>query len=513
MVSEKLLSRKIKSPKSTDNRVGLTKNLFWVFIVLYILFSLLLFDPKLFTGGDNAVYINLAQSLVHGKGYKDLNKPGEPGHTQYPPGLPLLLSLVMLVFGKSVIAMKFFIMLCGVAAFYLFYLISRRVFKDNFFLACAAYLLVPIFISYNHWILSEIPFLLANLAVIYFILRTEEGKKIFYYPAFLCTVFAFFIRTPGIALVMAVLAYLIVRRKYRELLIFSALFLVLLIPWLIRNAHYSQTGGYIDQFLAKNMYQPDLGRIGIADFLGRIFNNFRAYIFAILPQSLFSAITAKPLLFLLGLLSTTLLGYELYNRRREWSIFEFFLIFGFPLQLIWPAVWTSDRFLLPLLPVMIIYLLLGLIRLSARIKYLIPALSIFFILVNTLAIFAQARAAVTNNRAYLRGDHYAGYEPVWRRYFETIDWIKKNIPDDKIILNRKPEFVYLLSGHKSFIYPFTTNSDKMQASINQADYILLDYCWNTTPMYLIPALNKEPDKYEVAYRTRPPEFYVLKIKK
>jgi hypothetical protein len=258
-----------------------------------------------------------------------------------------------------------------------------------------------------------------------------------------------------------------------------------------------------------------LGRIGVADFLGRIFSNFRLYFFSILPQSLFSAIAAAWLLFLLGLACLAMLGYGFFVRRREWSIFEFFLIFGLAVLVVWPEIWSSDRFLLPLLPILIIYILVGLTRVAARLKFVFPALGFFFILVNLWSIFAQARVSVANNLDYFRGDRYAGYSPDWRRYFETIDWIKKNVPDDPVIMARKPEFVFLLSGRKSFVYPYTTDPEKMRASIDQADYVLLDnFSWTgTTRRYLLPVLQSEPDRYEVVYRSRPPEFYVLKIKK
>jgi hypothetical protein len=482
---------------------------------LYAVLSLLLFDPKPFTGGDNAVYMNLAQSLVQGKGYKNLNQPGEPGHTQYPPGFPALLGLLMLVFGKSIVMMKFFIMLCGLAAFYLFYLITLRVFKENYYLALTAYLLVPLIINYNHWILTEIPFLLANLATVYLMLRAEEGKKAYYYPAFLCANFAFFIRSTGIALIGAMLLYLVIRKKFREALIFLGIFLALFIPWQIRNSHYSQAGGYLDQFLAKNFYQPELGRIGVVDFLNRIFSNFRLYFFSILPQSLFYAIAAAWLLFLLGLVNLGLLIYGFIIRRRSWSILEFFLIFGLAVLLVWPEIWSSDRFLLPLLPILIIYILVGLTRVATRFKFAFPALGFFFVLVNLWSIFAQARVSVANNLDYFRGDRYAGYTLDWRRYFETIDWVKQNIPKDQVIMARKPEFVYLLSGHKSFIYPYTTDQQTMRASIDQADYIIVDdFLWTGhTRRYLIPALQLEPNRYMIVYQSRPPEFYILKIRK
>ncbi len=509
------MSRKIKSPKSNDKRSGLNKNIFWILLAVYTVLSLLLFDPKLFTGGDNAVYINLAQSLVQGKGYKNLNLPGEPGHTQYPPGFPALLGLVMLIFGESVLAMKFFILACGLAAFYLFYLICLRIFKERYYLAAAAYILVPVFIIYNHWILSEIPFLLCNLAALYLFMRAEDGKKGFYYPAFACAYFAFFIRTTGIALIGAVFLTLLVRKRYKELGIFLGGFVILFIAWQVRNSHYPQTGGYLDQFLAKYYYKPELGRIGIVDFLVRIVNNFVFYFFTVIPQSLFAAVTGRVLLIALGVLSLALLVAGFIVRRRTWSIIEFFLLFGLAVLLVWPEVWSSDRFLLPILPVLVIYILLGLTSLRSRLAYALPAVAAFFILANLWAMLAMAQTAVADNLKYLRGDRYAGYSTDWRRYFEAIAWIKKNVPGDQVIMARKPEFVYLLSHHKSFIFPFTNDREEMVKSIKTVDYIILDnFAWTgTSRRYLVPVLQEKPELYDIVYQTPPPEFYVLKVKK
>ena len=162
-----------------------------------------------------------------------------------------------------------------------------------------------------------------------------------------------------------------------------------------------------------------------------------------------------------------------------------------------------------------IYIILGLNRIKTKLKFALPALGFFFVLVNLWSIFAQARTTITDNLGYLRGDRYAGYTLDWRRYFETIDWVKQNIPKDQVIMARKAEFVYLLSGHKSFVFPYTTDFVKMRQSIDQADYILLDqFFWTgTTRRCLVPALQQEPNRYQIIYQSGPPEFYVLKIKK
>ncbi|UCG43830.1 MAG: hypothetical protein JSU73_04220, partial [candidate division WOR-3 bacterium] len=86
-------------------------------ISLFLVTAFLLFDPKLYTGGDNAVYLVLAQSLARGTGYTDVHLPVPTSHTQYPPGFPALLAPLVLAFGGvNVLAAKLLVLVCGVIA-------------------------------------------------------------------------------------------------------------------------------------------------------------------------------------------------------------------------------------------------------------------------------------------------------------------------------------------------------------------------------------------------------------
>lgn len=486
---------------------------FFILLAIQMILAILLFDPKLFTGGDNAVYINLGQALLEGKGYRDLNKPDEPIHTQYPPGFPLMLAAVMMIFGQSIIALKLFVLFCGLTAFYLFFLISREFFKEKYYLAVTAYALVPVLIIYYHWLLSEIPFLLLNLTALFLLIKAEKNK-LFYYPSFFCAYFAFFTRTTGIALILSVLFFLLIRKRYRELAVFLAGFIILFAAWMIPVGRHARTGGYLDQFFYRNYYQPELGKINLMDFLGRITHNFIFYFFTILPQSLFAPVKNQVLLAALGLMTLGLIIYGFVLRRQQWSAMEIYLIFGLGILLAWPEVWSSDRFLLPLLPILIIYAVCGLLNLRKVLAYARPTLTVLFLLINLWALLDLAQPTVANNLRFLRGDRYAGYTTDWRRYFETIEWIKTNTPGQSVIMARKPEFVYLLAKRKSFVYPYTSDQRVMEQSIQAADYILLDqFFWTgTTRRYLLPVLQAHLERYEVVYQSPRPEFYILKIK-
>lgn len=507
-----------KKKKTQSNKNFLKKNkLLLIFLFIYIVLSFLFFDLKLFTGGDNAVYIILAESIVSGKGYKNIHMPDEPEHTQYPFGLPLLISLFLLIFGSSVSAVKLLIFLTGCGSMYFMYKITKHLFKDRTTIIMLFYLSIPIFIIYNHWILSEIPFLFFSLGTLYFFIKAQENKNIFYYISFVFATYSFFIRTAGISLIIAMIFFLLIKKQFKLLGIFLLIFLAIFIPWQIRNASIPIEGSYIDKLLAKNPYRMELGRVSLFDLLTRVWNNFILYAFTILPMTLLPIFKTGVLLALSGFVFIVLTIIGIVKKTKKITAIGLYFIFGVIILLAWPKVWSSDRFLLPILPILILYIFSGISWLGEKIKskYFIPVVIGVLILLNIIEIVPLAKNSVANNSAYLKGDKYAGYTADWKRYFEIIELIEKNIPEDKIIMARKPEFVYLLSRRKSFIYPITSDHTKIKDAIARSDYIIFDsfYWTGTTKRVLLPVLQEDPSLYEVIYKTKKPEFYLLKVKK
>ncbi|KPK63554.1 hypothetical protein AMJ83_06510 [candidate division WOR_3 bacterium SM23_42] len=499
-----------KHSKETKNRFLL------LFVGIFLLLSLLLFDPKLFTGGDNAVYAILARSIARGKGYKDLYLPDEQPHTQYPFGFPLLLAPLVLIFGTNVLMLKCLVLLTGVAAFYFMCKICESLFRGKSYIILSMFISIPIFAIYNHWILSEMPFLFFSLGAVYLLMKTSAGRGHFYYLAFMFAIFAFFIRAAGISLILGITVWLLVKGRYKQLAIFIILFLIIFVPWQIRNAGITTSGGYLDQLLAKNPYQMEAGRITLLGLMTRVWDNLVLYAFTILPVSLMPFLKQGSVAVMVGLLFVALTGIGFFWRAKNLTVFEFYFTFGVLVLLGWPKVWSSDRFLLPILPIFLIYAYFGLSWLKEKInfKYMIEVFAGIFVLFNILEILPMVRQAIQDNTAYLKGDLHAGYTADWQRYFELIAWMQHNIPKDRIIMARKPEFVYLLSGHKSFRYPFTTNQEEVARAIARCDFVVLDnfYWTGTSRRYLFPVLQKTPEAYEIVKQTRRPEFYLLRVK-
>ncbi len=490
-----------------------------LFLGIYILLSIFVFDPKLYTGGDNAVYIILAESIVDGKGYRNVSLPEEPPHTQFPPGFPLLLSLPILLFGPNIIILKLIVFLTSIGAFIFMYKICGFLFREEVVYIMPFYLSIPIFMTYNHWILSEMPFLCLSLGALYFFIRAEVGKKYLFIISFFLSFCAFFIRTAGVSLIAGILFLLLIKRNYRYFCIFLSVFLILSVPWYIRNIHVAGQVSYIDQLLAKNPYSMELGRINFYEFLARVRFNLVFYSFTLFPKALLPIFdeSGSLTLTLLGSIFLLLTFIGFIRRIRNIGLIEIYFIFGVIMVLGWPKSWSSQRFLLPILPIFIIYVYFGLLWLGKKLKLVIVVYMLIgiCIVVNLLHVGALTKNTIVNNKKYLSGDKYAGYESEWRAYFEAIELIKKKVPTDRIIMARKPEFVYLTSRHKSFTYPFTINSNKMKYAIKKSDFIIIDNfpLLYQTRYYLLPILRKDPDDYVIVGITREPGFYVLQVLK
>lgn len=488
-----------------------------LFVCIYLLLSIFLFDPKLHTGGDNARYIILAESIASGQGYKDMYLPEEPPHTQYPPGFPLLLALPILVFGSNVIILKCIVLLMGVASVFFMYRIGECLFREKINMIMPYYLSIPILIEFNHWILSEIPFLCFSLGAVYFFIKARAHKEYFYYISFILATYSVFIRTAGISLIIAMLLFLLLKKQYKYMLILLLIFLVVFVPWQIRNMRIPHEGGYLEQLLAKRPYWMESGKAGFRDLIMRGWKNFVFYAALGLPLTLLASVASPWMVRILGLIFIILIIIGMLERRKHFSIIEFYFPLGLLILLVWPLVWATERFLLPLLPIFVIYIFFGLFWLERKIKvaFFAPLVTGLFVFLNVLTIGSEARDMFTNNIEYMKGNTYAGYKPDWRHYFNVIAWIKENIPEDELIMSRKPEFVYFLSKHKSFAHPFSFDQDKVEEAFERSDYIILDnFTWTiASKHYLRPVIEKQIERTQLIYVTETPRFYLIKVKK
>ena len=490
-------------------------------LTAFVILAGLSFDPKPFVGGDNANYVLLSQSLANNKGLTEIWTPGTAYNALYPFGFPLLLAPVSLL-RMAYPWYKLIPFLSALAGLAILWLILRR---QGVLLATAVTALCavnPVILDYSHWVLSELSFMTFLLLTVWLMLRWEEKEdNVTFVMLILATAFTNHIRSSGIALLVGFVVHLFIKRKFRAAMTLFSGFVLLSIPWALRNRAMGSGLSYVDWLLVRDPYQVESGNVTIFELLQRVWYNARLYFGSIIPQAVFPHGEPEGSRGpgLLGFLLTGLpmLAGIIIRLVKKSSSYDWCIFFYFGLMLLWPSSWTDVRFALPVLPFFILYLFQGYRALAGTIsKSIRPYLAVLLFLVLFAASLAQAASSWSRNiemqSAYRKGDHLAGYDPAWRSFFTAAEWIKASTPENSIVVSRKPSLFYLSAQRKTFCYPFTANRDSVLKVIDRADYVMVEPVSGTGQRYLIPAIQPLLDKkYKIIYANGNPPTYVLQI--
>ncbi len=472
----------------------------------HLILSLLTFQPQPHTGGDNAAYLSLGTALLEGRGYVTLYDPVAPAHTQYPPVFPAILAGALAVGLTPWASLKVLLSVFSALAVAFAYLWIRRRRRPALALGVGGLLaLRPGVLEQGHWILSDVPFWCFTMAGLWGFERLPRERRATYALGVLAIVLAYFTRSAGLPLALAAAGWLTLRRRWRQLAGFAALLLPLAMLWWLRAR---QHGGidYVSQFWYVNPYAPDLGRIGALDLFDRMAENGSKYARIHLPILLTGA--ARPLAIAA---SFGVLGFGFYGwlrRARRPGITELFLPLYLGLLLIWPAVWSGERFLLPVLPVLLYYAGDGLVRAGwlARRRSGFAAAAVAGAVLVVLAL-PQLAMAVTRSGdcmiEYRMGNRYACLHPAWRDFFGVAEWAGAQLPADAAVLSRKPSLFWAIAGLPSRSYPLSPEFAALLETARAAGarYIVLDHLDGLSQAYLGPAIAQRPGSFCLLYRS------------
>ena len=251
--------------------------------LLHFLLGLIVFEPTLFPGGDNAAYLILGEALRTGEGYRDLYLPGTPLHDKYPPLLPSLLALSGWVGGVIVAKVLMLAFTSGVVWVTAHF--GRRWAGKGPALAAAGVLAVnPTLLEYGHYILSEAPFTLFVTLALWLALRGDRKSVAF---ALVAASMAFMTRTAGLALLVALpLAWLLEGRRVRALGAAGAAVGVIGGWVLYQRWAAPGRGGYLAELLLANPYDAGAGSVEVGGLVVRAAENSWRYVESVLPQTL-----------------------------------------------------------------------------------------------------------------------------------------------------------------------------------------------------------------------------------
>ena len=505
-------------------------------VVLHGVVGVLAFDPGPHVGGDNTAYLALARSILdHGR-YLELWNPARPPHTQYPPGFPGILAVAWTLGIRSWVGMKLMMLGFSAAAIGLSYLWIRARTTATTAAGLGLILAVaPGVAAENQWILSDVPFWAVTMGAL---LALERGRTGWGIVLAFC---ALALRTAGLPLLVAIVLWLGLRRRWRLALTTAAVLLAVAGLWTLRAPAVENP--YVSQFWLQDPYIPELGRVGAVGLLERLVANAEQYGLRILMRSLVGAVgllAAVGGVVLAGSAAVGLVarlvgrvdgpddgarsadratgaaraagemratGSATVGALRIGPV-EIFAVLYAGMLLLWPEPWASDRFLFPLLPVLLVYAASGVSVLPwpaarGRVRVGAAALILGFALPPSFTLWSMAAECRT---AVRKSGLFACLAPEQRAYLELAEWSRGRLPDDAVVVSRKPRQWYWFSGYPGEVYPFTLDHEKLleQAARLGARYVVLDELGGTAEVYLLPAVTELQRRFCLVGERRQP---------
>jgi hypothetical protein len=293
-----------------------------------------------------------------------------------------------------------------------------------------------------------------------------------------------YVRTVGEATAVGVLAWAWWRDR-RGGLAASAAFVLLMLPWWVRDVTLAGGWRYLEELRSATYQDPSAGSVSLADLLGRAAGNA-------------AFVLGKPgALGALGIVGGAIAGVLLlvgYWRTlrtvggaAEWAVIPLVLA-----VLVWPI--RTGRYLLPVVPLACIYGLVGglvalawlsrrldgmktkderrrtkpertipsfVLRLSSHPLEVVLALGLAFALFEALY---TARESAANVRALAAGAAPAAYyrsRPDWAHYLEAAAWVRDHAGPGDVALTRRHFAFYVYSGHFTDKYRFDVSDEEL----------------------------------------------------
>ncbi len=427
-------------------------------------------------GDDFAQYILQAKNIVEGKpqtetGYvydKALPVIAPPA---YPAGFPLMLAVVYKVKGNSIHAFNYLISLL------LFLLcVTMFLFFRNHFSELTALFLVLIF-AYNPWtlsfkteILSDIPYALFFLLTTILYLRFRERNSLAHHLliGISCGIMLS-VRGVATVFVIALLLhslYLIFKEGRNRTPIIKRTLVILgsasVFYFLLNIVFVHVPTGRFLEFYSNAYEKYSTGDIIIQN-LNYYTQVFEGY-FDVQPEKwIFITVISKAFSLALLLIGMT---YCLLHKRTFIDLLAWIYILLF---IVYPYSASGFRFILPLFPFLLYYMVIGL----KQIKINIPANRKVLILSAGLFVLLQYQHAfakiLSEKKNTLTG-------PQETESVEMFDYIRKNVPEESVIIFKKPKALALYTERRTASTFFDQSSDDVKKMILafHVDYLVIN---------------------------------------
>lgn len=463
---------------------------FVIAVIIFLAIYLLRLDRVVGLFVDDAWYVLLAKSLATGQGYQLINSPTPGILPVYPPAYPFLLSLVYRLspnFPDNVMLLK---SVSTLAMFVVGWASYRHLTRDR---------------QWPHW-LSLVSALTVALMPSLVFMATSSAMSECVYMAFQLTAMlaiesanrnrgkfelsiaaiggtlaacAFLTRSIGLAVIAAGFIYLLKNRKWKSAAVFALMVMVVAGPWTLYSRKHQPTaeqrteqGGmivqdYVTQFWQQRAGDTSSGNISLGSLPDRMWTNAMkiagnnvATVFTPTfyrspklsgEEALEKGMKTRAFSYLLSLL--LLLGFAM-SLKRGLMMAELITAFTLLITCAWP--WDTFRFLLPLMPFLLFYLLesfRGIREFTQRqfqSKTSVPAWRMLTISAGLiLSLFVFDHVVYLSKRSDLSAAEYLPWRAIFEENEEAMKWMRDKTNKDAVIASLNPALVHLYTGRKT----------------------------------------------------------------
>jgi len=422
---------------------------------------------------DSAIYLSLARAIAHGEGYTYMGYV----HAHYPPGLPLLLSPIVLLAGDSFLVMRLAMAACAAGSVGMTYRLVRRFADPGASLAVSLMTGASwVLFSEATYILSDIPYLLLSLVALDRIecyVRERSRRNFLLMAASVAA--ATGMRTVGVALAAAGAGAIVfgrnaasARARLRPAGILLGIALLVALGGTARNAlsgsrmpaEMRESASYLKEVVSSDPDNPRAAPVDARVLLERARLNAGVYGAAAADILAHHRKTDGAWRLVLG--GLCLAGW-LAGCARGPLLLGLYAASYAGICLFWNALpaptHEAVRYLVPLLPFFFYYLLQPVAWLGAGLAMLFPRRA-----PDARAVIALACAGIIVARnipediSRVRAEHRVPYLTAEvADFLRAVRWISERTPKDSVVIADRAPYVWCWAQRRAFSGPWLSD--------------------------------------------------------
>lgn len=398
-------------------------------------------------GDDWTMFAHHAKNIAEGKKYDDnvfIYNPSYPTYSPkaYSPGFPFILAPFYLLFGLNIAVLKIPVITLFIFSLVLFALQYRKEFSQPVLVSMIVLIgLCPFCWDSKDYILSDFPLMFSVLLCSWLVNKyyTQNTERKYYLLIGLAIYISYAIKPLGALFIPALFLFDIIKER-KITLKFVQVSGVFLLFFILQSLIIPGSGSYIElamsEYHGKNIKE-------ISQSLALMFKAYRlSFSDFWLIHSDESAWRDKGLIF--SNIFLILVGIGLvYRLIRKFSPTEMYVVFYIIIILLFPG-FQGVRYFVPVLPFFFVSIF-GLAEwvTSNTTKYLL-----LLLIVAPLGLFYTS----TYLKAEWKNITWGIHEPTSQNMFA---YIKKNTPEDAVLVGSKPRAIALYADRKAAVYPWS----------------------------------------------------------